>query len=235
MRIEGAKPSNFSGIPLFLLGTSFLLIIVVPRIFDRVWIISLLGWFLLAASWGTSVEVDEGALRLRYAFGKLSLDIPLDEIEELKVVSRLERGTILRETPGVGLLLLGMVLFVVLHLLYSRVSAPDYIYSGDVSILVSGLAVVFLMVTPFGRKGLAILLFGVSLIAGLVLTRYLDMAKSLAFHGVFFPAVFLLVILMEHFEGDYVVIKTPGGRYIVRIEKAENLLNALRGGGWNGA
>ncbi|WP_367883232.1 hypothetical protein [Thermococcus peptonophilus] len=57
-------------------------------------------------------------LRLKYAFGRLAINVPpLSEIEDVKVVSRLERAVLIREFPGLYVLITASVLFVFLDLL----------------------------------------------------------------------------------------------------------------------
>lgn len=225
MKVGDAKPANFSGGPLLLVGFSFLLIIGFPRLAPDWWYFSIVGWLVLAASWGTSVDVEGWTLRLRYAFGRLAINVPLSEIEDVKVVSRLERAVLIREFPGLYILITASVLFVFLDLLLLPSGLLEGYYLGDIGLIFFGLIYLAVMSLPFSRTNIA-LLFGVLdlLFAALLMELkmgYVDPVSVLVL------GIFGLLFVAEYYRKDYVVITTQRKKYSLMSEEPEAVLRVL--------
>ncbi len=232
MKVNDQRPANFSGVPFLLVVLSFVLILLVPGLSERLLPLSLFGWLLLAASWGTSVEIEGEVLRLRYAFGRLSVNIPLPEIVEVKVVSRLERGILVREFPGMFILLASVVVLALADLLLLPEGLLEGYYFGDIALILFGLLYLSALSLPF-RPSLAGIL-GVLLLA---LTALL-MRLKLGFVNPAFLIIFGIVALLfvsEYYSRDYVVIATSRGKFLVMSQKPEALLSILGGGASNEA
>ncbi|WP_048150184.1 hypothetical protein [Palaeococcus ferrophilus] len=228
MRVEGTKPANFSGLPLILLGFSFLLIIGVPRLAKDWWYISLVGWLFLAASWGTSVEVEGETLRLKYAFGKLTINVPLSEIEDVKVVSKLERAVMIREFPELYVLITASALFVFLDLLLLPSGLLEGYYFGDIGLIFFGVLYLAVMSLPFNRINIAFLFGVLDLFFATLLMKlkmgYVDPVSVLIW------GVLGLLFVAEYYRKDYVVITAQRGKYPLMAQKPEVLLKSIIGG-----
>jgi hypothetical protein len=225
MKVEGARPANFSGVPLILSGLSFVLIIGIPRIAQDRWYLSIVGWLLLGASWGTSVEVEDGTLKLRYAFDRLTINVPLSGIEDVKVVSRLERAVLVREFPGLYLLIFGIVLFAFADLLLLPSGLLEGFYFGDIGLMFFGLLYLGVMSLPFGR----IYVVGLFGVIALALAGLLMKLKTGFVTPAFIVilAVVALIFIADYYSRDYVVIKSQKGKYLIMAEKPEMALQAL--------
>lgn len=228
MKVDGATPTNFSGLPLILVGLSFALIIGLPRLASDWWYLSIVGWLFLAASWGTSVEVEGETLRLNYAFGKLTINVPLSEIEDVKVVSRLERAVLIREFPGLYVLIAGAVLFAFLDLLLLPSGLLEGYYFGDMGLIFFGLLYLVVMSLPFSRMHLAGM-FGVFTI---IFVTLLMRIKTGIFDPlpVLFFAIFFPLFVAEYYSKEYVVITAQRRRYCIMAEKPEPVLKTIMGG-----
>lgn len=228
MRIGSAKPMNFSGVPFAMVVVAFLLILVPVRV-GKLWQLSIFGWLILFASWGTSVEIKEGVLVLRYFFGKFPVKIKIHEIEEINVINRLERAALVRHFPWMA----GLFLTVILYAFVDFIMLPNGMlrgyYYGDVGLIVFGLAYMGAWNLPF-RKGLYARLFAVfSIVLGVFLIR----VKTGSFEGddVFFVSMwgFIIFLLLEqYYNMDYIIIKTAGRSYLIAVEgKRDEGIRAL--------
>lgn len=228
MRIKHARPMNFSGISSIMTAVAFFLILVPMRVW-KLWPLTLLGWFLLFASWGTSVEVKEDVLVLRYFFGKLQVKIPLCDIDEVKVINRLERATLVGHFPWMAALFLTVILYAFVNFIMLPSDMLRGYYYGYMGLFVLGMAYLGAWALPF-RKGLYIRLFAVFLIVFGVFLIRIKTGDFEDYDGfLMFTWGFIVFLgLEEYYNTDYVLIKSAGKSYLIAVEgERETLLEAI--------
>jgi len=237
MKIPGARPLNLSGIPFIMVVLAVFLIIILPRCTEY-WQLSFLGWPLIFASWGTSVEVQNDKVILWYAFGKLPVRIKRDEIAEVKILSRLERATVLRHFPGMGFLLIGIIICGLIDFLRLPPEMLEKSGLWDAGLVAGALSYLILLAFPFGKKwrialppvALTIVLFS------LLLSRN-TLIDEIGF-VVFLWALVLLMAFVDHYSQEYVLLKSSKGKYLIAIEgklRENRSILAMFGGVGDGA
>ncbi len=215
MRVSGAVPMNFSGAQFFLLCLGISLILFVPIISGHLWV-SLVGWFFLAASWGTSVEVDGDILRLKYFFGRLYSEVKMGDVGEVKVLTRLENGIVAREFPGMPILLLAVIVGTFVGFVFSP-SARDYGSPSWFVLFATGFVYIASMILPFKRETQVFSLLVFVPIAGFILD-WLEPGFVDSF-SIFIATLMSLILLVEYYRKDYVLLKTFKRSYLVAVDE----------------
>ncbi|USG99956.1 hypothetical protein K1720_00240 [Thermococcus argininiproducens] len=229
MRLEGIKPSNFSGPALLLVVLAFMIFILGTLDFLQLKFITG-AWVLIFASWGISVELEGKTLILKYAFGLLKIKIKWEDIEEILILNKLDRGIFIKYFPEIGILYAGLLIYA----LYSFFAFPRDLllgyYMGSIGVIVFSLAILISWSIPFRKSYYrwAGLLFCFSL--GIVLIWL----KIRSFESM---PLFIVWILLASFatletdSTDYIVLKTRKGRYLLTSnapkDKVERALKAI--------
>ncbi|ASJ15451.1 hypothetical protein A3L10_10055 [Thermococcus radiotolerans] len=224
MRIKGAVPMNFSGFQLFLAAVGSALILFVPILLGYVWI-SLLGWFFLAASWGTSVEVEGERLKFRYFFGKLCSEVRVAEIRELKTVNRLENAVMAREFPGMFILIVSVIIFAFVEILTPPLVA-EYGLNSWFVLEATGLVYLGFMVLPFKRETQAFSLVLLPPVLGFLVNRVKP--GSIDEFSIFMATFMAFLLLVGYYRTDYIVLKTSRRSYLIAIESRGGAFRVLR-------
>ncbi|WP_297467330.1 hypothetical protein [Thermococcus sp.] len=196
---------------LLLIGFTFFLI---GPLFKGLPWVSLLGWLFLAMSWGTSVEADEKGFRFHYLFGKRSIEVPVEEVVELKVINRLTLSSLAREFPSFFLLVLGVACFSLLVLL----THPTRNYSGYTALFLVSASYLLLLLLPFEMEELGMLAFAVPIALGLFLWIIAPEATDQMM--VLAGEVAVFFTYASHYSRDYIVLKTVRGKYMVAFERS---------------
>ncbi|ASJ03895.1 hypothetical protein [Thermococcus barossii] len=225
MKVEGAVPCNISGFQLLLAAAGSVIIVSVPLFRNHTWI-SLLGWFLLAASWGKSVETEGEKLKLSYFFGKLSCEIRIEDIEELKVFNRLEGAVIAKEFP----VMLAFVVFVMVFALGEILLYPlaqEYGFNGWFVLMSTGFVYLAILLLPFSKEHWAfpLVLFPPALAFMLNLLR----PGSVDAFSIFTATMLSFLLLVGYYRKDYVLIKTSKRSYLLAVENRKMLFDVLEG------
>lgn len=217
MKISEARPLSLSGIPFLMVVLAVCLILILPR-YSEYWQVSILGWPLIFASWGTSVEVQNDEVILRYAFGKLPVRIKRDEIEEVKILSRLDRATVLRHFPWMGLLLISIIACGLIDFLRLPPEMLEKFGLWDAGLVAGALSYLILLAFPFGKKWhvaiplAALMIVVIPLILG---------GKALLVEGAFMVFLWMVVLLtffIGYYSQEYVLLKSSKGKYLIAIE-----------------
>lgn len=166
---------------------------------------------------------------LRYFFGKLQVKIPLCDIDEVKVINRLERATLVRHFPWMAALFLTVILYAFVNFIMLPSDMLRGYYYGYMGLFVLGMAYLGAWALPF-RKGLYIRLFAVFLIVFGVFLIRIKTGDFEDYDGfLMFTWGFIVFLgLEEYYNTDYVLIKSAGKSYLIAVEgERETLLEAI--------
>ncbi|MCO6041747.1 hypothetical protein [Thermococcus alcaliphilus] len=225
MKLEGVRPSNFSGIPLLIAILSFVLILGAMEL--SYWWMWTVGWILIFASWGVSAKIENKTLILKYAFGLLPIKLKGEDIEEVLVLNRLEKGVLLRHFPGIGMAYMGVLVYA----LYRYFALPENLlpgyYVGVVALIVFSSSILISIAVPLGKTSHKLLITAAISIAGASLLWIKSSEVELIPTIPFFLIVMALWIVYDMDTEDYIVLKTKKGKYLLtsnaprdKVEKA---------------
>jgi len=225
MKLEGVRPSNFSGIPLLIAILSFVLILGAMEL--SYWWMWTVGWILIFASWGVSAKIENKTLILKYAFGLLPIKLKGEDIEEVLVLNRLEKGVLLRHFPGIGITYMGVLVYA----LYRYFALPENLlpgyYVGVFALIVFSSSILISMAVPLGKTSHKLLVTAAISIAGASLLWIKSHEVELVPTIPFFLIVMALWIVYDMDTEDYIVLKTKKGKYLLtsnaprdKVEKA---------------
>ncbi|AEK73004.1 hypothetical protein GQS_05515 [Thermococcus sp. 4557] len=225
MRLRGATPMNTSGPQLLLLALGFVFFVVAPLVFETPWVV-IAGWLFLAMSWGTSAEIEDGVLRLRYLFGRMSREIHLDEIDEVKVIRRLRATSLAGEFPMFFLLVFSTACFSILVVL----THPSRDYTGYTVLFLVSFVYLLLLLLPFENESIGMALLVLPMILGFLL--WLAVPAAVDFAMVVAVEIALVFTYLNHYVKDYVVLGTSRGKCLIAFDDQttmEVFLKALGG------
>jgi len=228
MKLEGVRPSNFGGIP-SLIGILSFVFILGGMEFSSWWM-WIIGWVLIFASWGISAKIEDKTLILKYAFGVLPIKLKAEDIEEILVLNRLERGALLRHFPGIGVAYMGVLIYA----LYRYLTFPDNLlpgyYFGALGLIVISSSILISLAIPLGKTRHKLLTAVFIFIASAFLLWFKVRAVELI------PMVVVLVMITlwtvyDIDTQDYIVLKTRKGKYLLTSnaprDKVENALKTI--------
>ncbi|USS41527.1 hypothetical protein NF865_05015 [Thermococcus aggregans] len=228
MKLKGIRPSNFGGVPLLIAILAFVFMIGGMELLSwRMWIIA---WVLIFASWGVSAEIKNGTLILRYGFGLLPIKLKAEDIEEVLVLNRLEKGVLLRYFPGIGATYMGMLIYV----LYRYFTFPDNLlpgyYFGALGMIVISSSVLISLAIPPGKTRHKLLTAGFIFIVSALLLGF----KVRAVDSIPIVVVLGMIALWTVYDmdiQDYIVLKTRKGKYLLTSnaprDKVEKAIKAI--------
>ncbi|EHR78302.1 hypothetical protein OCC_11719 [Thermococcus litoralis DSM 5473] len=224
MKLEGVRPSNFSGIPLMIAILSLVLILGAMEL--SYWWMWTVGWIFIFASWGLSAKIENKTLILKYAFGLLPIKLKGEDIEEVLVLNRLEKGVLLRHFPGIGIAYMGVLVYA----LYRYFALPENLlpgyYVGVVALIVFSSSILISMAVPLGKTSHKLLITAAISIAGASLLWIKSHEVELIPMIVILAMIALWTVYDIDTE-DYIVLKTKKGKYLLtsnaprdKVEKA---------------
>ncbi|NJE30421.1 hypothetical protein E3E38_05065 [Thermococcus sp. 18S1] len=225
VRLRGATPMNTSGPQLLLLALGFVFFVVAPLVLDTPWVV-IAGWLFLAMSWGTSAEIEDGVLRLRYLFGRMSREIHLDEIDEVKVIRRLRATSLAGEFPLFFLLVFSTACFSILVVL----THPSRDYTGYTVLFLVSFVYLLLLLLPFENESIGMALLVLPMILGFLL--WLAVPAAVDFAMVVAVEIALVFTYLNHYVKHYVVLGTSRGKCLIAFDDQttmEVFLKALGG------
>ena len=220
MRVKGAT-LIVSTPQLALLLIGFIFFLMGPLFKGPPWV-SLPGWLFLAMSWGTSVETDGNKLRLHYLFGRRAIEIPVEEVVELKAVNRLTLSSLAREFPGFFLLILSVACFSLLVLLTH--STRDY--SGYTALFLVSASYLLLLLLPLKREELGMLAFAVPITLGIFL--WLIVPEATDPMMVLASEIAVFFVYASQYSREYIVLKTAREKYMVALDRSVSVDTILR-------
>lgn len=228
MKLEGIRPSNFSGVPA-LMAISALVMILGGIEFSSLWM-GITGWALIFASWGVSAKIENKTLVLKYAFGLLPIKLRAEDIDEVLILNRVERGVLLRHFPIVGIAYMGALVYASCrYFTFPENLLPGY-YLGALGIIVISSSVLLSMAVPTGKTRHKLLATVAISIAGAFLlwlkTRKAEMIPMIAV-----LAMITLLIVYDIDTEDHIVLKTKKGKYLLTSnaprDKVERAIKAI--------
>jgi len=228
MKLEGIRPSNFGGVPLLIAILAFVFMIEGIELFS--WWMWIIGWVLIFASWGISAEIKNDTLILRYVFGLLPIKLKAEDIEEILVLNRLEKGVLLRYFPGIGVAYMGVLIYA----LYRYLTFPDNLlpgyYFGALGLIVISSSILISLATSLGKTRHKLLTAVVVFIA----SAFLLWLKVRAVELIPMVVVLVMITLWTVYDidtQDYIVLKTRKGRYLLTSnaprDKVEKAIKAI--------
>lgn len=228
MKLEGVRPSNFSGIPLMI--AIFSLVLILGAMELSYWWMWTVGWILIFASWGVSAKIENKTLVLKYAFGLLPIKLKGDDIDEILILNRVERGVLLRHFPIVGIAYIEALVYASCrYFTFPENLLPGY-YLGTLGIIVMSSSVLLSMAVPTGKTRHKLLATVAISIAGAFLlwlkTRKAEMVPMIAV-----LAMITLLIVYDIDTEDHIVLKTKKGKYLLTSnaprDKVERAIKAI--------
>ncbi len=229
MKLENVTPMNFSGIPFVFGVIAFSLIVLLPRVMSEAyWPLWILGWLILFASWGTGAEIEGDSIVLKYAFGVLKIKIPFNEIEEIAVLSRLQKGTIAKYFKWEIFLFMSFIVYAIFDLITLPRGLLKGYYFGDIGLIVWGLFYISAFTTPFSKKKIVELLVCI-LVPLEALALYLK-TGSITGDDIFVlmsTAIILLIAIPWFYERDYIMIRTKKAVYLLECKNAGKIIKEL--------
>ena len=228
MKLEGIRPSNFGGVPSLIGILAFVFMIGGIELFS--WWMWIIGWVLIFASWGISAEIKNDTLILRYVFGLLPIKLKAEDIEEILVLNRLEKGVLLRYFPGIGATYIGVLIYV----LYRYFTFPDNLlpgyYFGALGIIVISSSMLISLAIPLGKTRHKLL----TAVLVFIVSAFLLWFKVRAAELIPMVVVLVMIALWMVYEIDiqeYIVLKTRKGKYLLISnapkDKVENALKTI--------
>jgi len=228
MKLEGVRPSNFSGIPLMI--AIFSLVLILGAMELSYWWMWTVGWILIFASWGVLVKIENKTLVLKYAFGLLPIKLKGDDIDEILILNRVERGILLRHFPIIGIAYIEALVYASCrYFTFPENLLPGY-YLGTLGIIVMSSSVLLSMAVPIGKTRHKLLATVAISIAGAFLlwlkTRKAEMIPMIAV-----LAMITLWTVYDIDNEDYIVLRTKKGKYLLTSnaprDKVEKAIKAI--------
>lgn len=228
MKLEGIRPSSFSGPPLVMFTLSLLILLAGVDLFPTYHSYFWVAWILLFASWGISAEVSGKTLVLKYAFGFLKIRISSEEIEEILILNRLEKGVLLRYAPKIGAVYAGSLIYA----LYRYFTLPEGLLLGQylwiVGLIVLSSSMILSMIIPFRKTSYKMFGAVIALLIGSVLLWF----KTWTLEWIpWLIPISMVTLLAVHDSSDYIVLKTRKGKYLLTSnapkDKVENALKTI--------
>lgn len=228
MKLEGVRPSNFGGIPSLIAILSFVLILGGMEFSS--WWMWIAGWILIFASWGVSAKIENKTLILKYAFGLLPIKLKGEEIEEILVLNRLERGVLLMYFPRIGIVYIGTLIYALYrYLTFPKSLLPGY-YMGVIGFIVFSSSILISMAVPLGKTAHKLLVTSAISIAGAFLLWIKSYEVELV-PMIPFLIVLSLWIVYDIDTEDYIVLRTRKGKYLLTSnaprDKVEKAIKAI--------
>ncbi|WP_042699943.1 hypothetical protein [Thermococcus sp. PK] len=228
MKLEGVRPSNFSGIPLMI--AIFSLVLILGAMELSYWWMWTVGWILIFASWGVSAKIENKTLVLKYAFGLLPIKLKGDDIDEILILNRVERGVLLRHFPIVGIAYIEALVYASCRYFTFPENLLLGYYLGALGIIVMSSSVLLSMAVPTGKTRHKLLATVAISIAGAFLlwlkTRKAEMIPMIAV-----LAMITLLIVYDIDTEDHIVLKTKKGKYLLTSnaprDKVERAIKAI--------
>jgi len=181
---------------------------------------------LLVLSFVSTVELDDDVLVLTYGF-MIKQRIPLDSVEEVTLLSRLDWATVGKYFPQYVLLWLIATLWVAVDLLvFHGGGNPVRIY-GNVFVLSTALLLILALTLPRGRKN--VLKVFVLLFAVFLFVFYWAVGWELkALSPVFIFLLFAILLVKGFQDSDFILVLAEGKSYLLSSEKPELVLRLIR-------
>lgn len=227
MWLSRTAPLPVRGIPLLLFGTSLFGITVgtyLYRVISIPW--ETVFVFLLVFSQGFGVEIQEDQLVLLYGFGVLKQRLALDSIDELSLLSRLERGAILKHFKAYTFTWLVIALWLLFDFFVLKGAGNLIRLYMDVFIILTFTLFFLSLSIPRNKKGILWWIVLASSIFMFVYPYHTWGSKAL------FPAfIFLLlaIFIVRGFQNSDFILVTVGGKsYLLSSEKPELALKQIR-------
>ncbi|ASJ03896.1 hypothetical protein [Thermococcus barossii] len=222
-----AAPLPVGGIPLLLFASGLIGIM-------GVWYLSKLAgipveWIFVIIwvfSNGVGVGLDGNELVLFYGFWSIKQRIPLDSVEELSILSRLEWGSVTRYFKAYTFIWLVIALWAFLELFVLNWNGNPLRLYMDVFVITM-FALFFLSLTlPKTEKGiLRVVAFGCA--AFLVVFPLFKWGSKTLVPGMFF--VLLIAFMVKTFKkDDLILIVADGKSYLLSSNDGEEVLRAVR-------
>ena len=215
------------GIPFLLLALGLLggaLAIILQKLTG--WVISWVFVYPLVLSNPMGARLEDGKLTLLYGFGLIKQGIPLDSIEEISVLSRLEYATITKHFRAYAALWLVVVLLAASYLLLGG-NDPLGLYFA--TLLISLYAVFFLVLTFPKRE--EVLYWGALLcIAFLIVYPLVKLGPKTLIPGVVF-ALFIVWLVKVFQRDELILVVADGKSYLLTAKNGDEFLRLLRRAG----
>ena len=227
MRLIRTAPFPVRGIPLVLFAVS-LSGITVATYLDRIipipWETAFVLLFIL--SQGSAVEIRDANIVLIYGFGILKQRLPLDSIDELSLLSRLEYGTILRHFKAYALTWLAIVLWLLFDFFVLKGAGNPIRLYMDLFIIVASL--LFFLSLSVSRKRRGILKWVVIASSIFMFTYpYHEWGLRALFPAFIF--VLLATLIVRAFQNsDFILLIVRGNSYLLSSEKPEEGLKRIQ-------
>ncbi|NJD98992.1 hypothetical protein E3E26_04220 [Thermococcus sp. LS1] len=228
MEVKGARMIPFSGLP-FLFSAMGVLMLILAGYLE-----GLIGYnpgiipiILFLLSSGTSVEVRNNELLLHYGFGKLAVRIGLEDIRELTLLNRLERGVIMRYFKGEAFIVLILLVCAIFDMVLMKGEGIGWEVYGDVLAMIFLTPYFLLLMLPFRSRWITYSVGFICAGLALILPMMFHDAAYL-FWGPFWTAV-VIFMLREFYSKDYVLLKTEKGMYLIATDDGSASLSTIRG------
>ncbi|ACS90592.1 MULTISPECIES: hypothetical protein [Thermococcus] len=219
MKLKGIRPSNFGGVPLLIVILAFVFMIGGTELLS--WWMLIIGWVLIFASGGISAEIKNDTLILRYGFGLLPIKLKAEDIEEVLVLNRLEKGVLLRYFPGIGAAYMGMLIYVLCrYFTFPGNLLPGY-YFGALGMIVISSSVLISLAIPPGKTRHKLLTAGFIFVVSAFLLGFKVRAVDLIPIVVVLGMIALWTVYDMDIQ-DYIVLKTRKGKYLLTSNAPRN-------------
>ena len=227
MRLSRTAPFPVRGIPLMLFALS-LFGITVATYLDR---LILIPWetifvFLFILSQGSGVEIRDADIVLLYGFGVLKQRLPLESIDELSVLSRLEYGTILGHFKAYALSWLAIVLWLLFDFFVLKGTGNPIRLYMDIFVIMSSLLFFLSLSVPRNRRGT--LKWVVVAFSIIMFTYPYRNWGSKALLPAFLFVLLAILILRAFQKSDFIILTAQGKSYLLSSENSGDALERIR-------
>ncbi|ASA76815.1 hypothetical protein CDI07_00390 [Thermococcus sp. 5-4] len=227
MRLIKAGPFPVRGLPLFLFSMGVIGISVAWYV-SRLTGLPVEPFFILswALSLGMGAKIGDGKLVLLYGFWFIRQEIDLSSIEEISLLSRLDRGSITRHFKAYSLTWLAVVLWALADLVILNAGNNGLRLYMDVFVI-STFTVFFLAQTLPKSEKTFLRLAAFVCAAFLVAFPLYKWGPKTLIPGAFF--VLLIVFIVKTFQkGDLILIVADGKSYLLSSDRGVEVLKLIR-------
>lgn len=213
------------GAPLFflavsLIGSAFGLILQAAKGENFAWVFP----YLLVFSAPLGAELNGKELVLLHGFGLIRERIPLDSIEEVSILSRLEHGTVARHFRAYAALWVLLVAFAIAYLLLPGEKNPIGAYFAP---LVISMYTVLFLILMLPRKRRIVYLSAFIALAFLLLYPLVFIGPETLLPGVVFG--FFILWAVRTFQSEELILLVADGKsYLLAYRDGNEFLNLLR-------
>ena len=227
MRLSRTAPFPVRGIPLVLfvlsifgitVGTYLYRIIPIP--WETIFVL------LLLLSQGFGVEIKDDHLVLLYGFGILKQRVLIDTIEELSLLSRLERGTILKHFKPYTFTWLAIVLWLLFDLFVLKGAGNPIRLYMDLFVIMTFMLFFLSLSVPRNKKGI---LKWIVLASSIFMFVYpYQEWGSKALFPAFIFALLAIFVVRGFQNSDFILVIADEKSYLLSSEKPELALKLMR-------